>query len=355
MMSEPGHSPPNAEILYGVAGWSYADWEGIVYPKNADSETKLISVAAACDLIEVNTTFYRTPRPQMTDAWARRLTRAGLQTRLVVKVGKAFTHDEQYSADDLREFKLALSPLDANPVVDRNGIEQPRLLGLLIQFPIFFRLTPENTQRIERLAEDLSDWTRILELRHPSWARPSAYHWLKKLGMNLANIDVPAGGAEGPGEKAAADGGAYLFPREAATTGPIGYFRLHGRNNKAWFDRNAGVEQKYNYLYSPGELQQLSRRVRELAGQAKTVAVVGNNHFRGKALATVLNLANLVEGRRSRAPAPLIAEYPQLAEFTDPADPPPAPEPEKPPRKAAKKPKAEPPPKNDDPDQLTLF
>lgn len=340
----PAPAPP-ADILYGVAGWSYDDWQDVVYPKSASPEDKLVAVASLCDLLEVNTTFYRTPGPAMTAAWAGRLTRAGLPTRLVVKIGRQFTHDEAYSADDVRALKEALAPLDDGVAIDRNGIEQPRLLGLLLQFPVYFRLTPENTQRIERLAEDFADWTKVIELRHPSWARTASYGWLRKLGLNLANIDLPAGGAAGP-----TGAQSYAFPREVTATGPVGYVRLHGRNNAAWFDRNANVAQKYNYRYSPAELGDLASRVRELAGRTKTVAVIGNNHFRGKAVATVLELALRVNGRRASVPPTLLTEYPELATFAEAIEPPPDSS-SKPPRK----PRAPAPPRDDDPNQFKLF
>ena len=335
----------SADILYGVAGWSYADWEGVVYPRGADGLTKLLTLGSACDLLEVNTTFYATPRPAMTAAWASRLGRAGLQTRMVVKVNQVFTHGEQYSADDVRALKAAIAPLDEAAAIDRHGIEHPRLLGLLMQFPAFFRLTPENSQRIERLAEDFADWTRIIELRHPSWAKPAALEWLRRANWSLANIDLPRGNTALNDKQTAGKPEKgdipifrperqqqetsttenrnvpfFSFPEEVAATGPVGYLRLHGRNTAAWFDRKVGVEQKYNYLYTPEELSDLADRIRELSRRTKTVVVVGNNHYRGKALATVLNLAHLVEGRRARVPATLIAEYPQLAGFAEAAE-----------------------------------
>jgi len=359
-----------ADVLYGVAGWSYADWEGIVYPRGADGQTKLLAVASACDLLEVNTSFYATPRPAVVEAWARRLTQAGLHNRMVVKINRVFTHEEQYTADDVRALRDALAPLDADPVVDRHGVEHPRLLGLLMQFPFFFQLTPENSQRIERLAEDFPDWTKIIELRHPSWARPAALDWLAQHDLNLANLDLPMGGSAGSTRDVAQPPSAvnvaqppsavgahpYAFPPKIVATGPVGYLRLHGRNNKAWFDRKAAVDQKYNYLYTPEELNDLAGRIRELAGRTRTVAVVGNNHYRGKALATVLNLANLVDGRKASVPRPMIEEYPHLAPFAEAAAAPAVPV--SPPPKSAPpkaKPASRPPPPTDDPNQLKLF
>ncbi|MCG3177869.1 MAG: hypothetical protein BIFFINMI_00191 [Phycisphaerae bacterium] len=366
-------APPaagSADLLFGVAGWSYKDWEGMVYPAGADGATKMLSVAAACDLLEVNTTFYSTPAPGVTAAWARRLDRAGLGNRLVIKLCRVFSHDPDYSAADVKAAREALAPLDDSAVVDANGVEQPRLLALLLQFPHFFRLTPENTQRIERLAEDFADWDKVIELRHKSWARPVAYSWLRRLGFSLANIDLPAGsprpgrfGDAGPSAAPAPDGearsDANAFPPEVVATGPVGYLRLHGRNDQAWFDRKAPVHEKYNYLYRDEELADLAGRIRTLADRTKRVAVVGNNHYRGKALVTVLQLAHLLTNRRVKLPAPMLAAYPQVQSFAEPAEPFPATSADgkSKPRPAGRKPKASPrrPKKSGDDPQMTLF
>jgi hypothetical protein len=35
----------------------------------------------------------------------------------------------------------------------------------------------------------------------------------------------------------------------------VGYVQVHGRNYKDWFREKAPVEQRYNYLYRPDELE----------------------------------------------------------------------------------------------------
>ncbi|HYN14173.1 MAG TPA: hypothetical protein VES66_00115, partial [Terriglobales bacterium] len=47
------------------------------------------------------------------------------------------------------------------------------------------------------------------------------------------------------------------FPcRSTHATAPIGYVRLHGRNYDQWFEHEAPHD-RYNYLYSEGELAQM--------------------------------------------------------------------------------------------------
>ena len=52
-------------IKIGVAGWSYKDWEGIVYPASLKSAGKLGYMAAYFDMVEINTSFYGPIRPDV--------------------------------------------------------------------------------------------------------------------------------------------------------------------------------------------------------------------------------------------------------------------------------------------------
>ena len=57
-------------IRIGPAGWSYPDWEGIVYPRG--TKDKLQFIARFVDMIEVNSTFYRPPDRRTAASWAER-------------------------------------------------------------------------------------------------------------------------------------------------------------------------------------------------------------------------------------------------------------------------------------------
>ena len=58
-------------IRVGVAGWSYPDWEGIVYPASkAVGFDRLSYLARYFDTLEINTSFYRIPAPATAARWA---------------------------------------------------------------------------------------------------------------------------------------------------------------------------------------------------------------------------------------------------------------------------------------------
>ena len=89
--------------------------------------------------------------------------------------------------------------------------------------------------------------------------------------------------------------------------------RLHGRNAEKWFDKNASVAEKYDYLYSAAELKEWVQRVREIASQSESIFVITNNHFGGKAVANAFQLARELVGDVPEPPRHLQSRFPELA------------------------------------------
>ena len=106
------------------------------------------------------------------------------------------------------------------------------------------------------------------------------------------------------------DGG---FEVETVADPRLGYVRLHGRNAQAWFDPRAGRDDKYDYLYTPAEVEDWDQRIRALTGLTEKTVVIANNHFRGKAPANALELRKLA-GDAVEVPRSLLRTYPRLAD-----------------------------------------
>ena len=146
------------------------------------------------------------------------------------------------------------------------------------------------------------EYPLVLEVRHSSWTDPGILDLLAELGIGLCNIDQP------------------LFSRSIApsaiSTSPVGYIRLHGRNYKQWFTENQSTGDRYNYLYSPEELEPWIARTKAVAEQSKDTYVIANNHYVGKAVVNALEMASMLRGTSVDAPAQLVEQYPVLREFT---------------------------------------
>src|SRR5919202_2748963 len=54
-------APPEAGLYLGTCGWSYADWEGTVYPPGTLPAGRLTEYVKHFATVEIDATFYGTP------------------------------------------------------------------------------------------------------------------------------------------------------------------------------------------------------------------------------------------------------------------------------------------------------
>ena len=293
-MTESGNpSAKTPTVLVGPAGWSYPDWEGAVYPRpHPKGFHPLPFLARYVDMVELNSSFYAMPSARNAARWVD-LLEPHPRFCLTAKLHQRFTHDPwtQAPETDAGVFRDGLRPL----------VEADRLAALLAQFPVSFREGTPGWEKLARLRELFSDQTLVVELRHRSWFEPEALARLERLGLALAWLDLPAA-SDHP-------------PAGHETPGIIGYARLHGRNARAWFDKNAGRDDRYDWLYGRRDLEQIAARVRELASGGRRTYLVTNNHYGGKAIANALELKGLLTGEEVEVPPPLVRTYPRLAEL----------------------------------------
>jgi uncharacterized protein YecE (DUF72 family) len=285
---------PKARV--GVAGWSYPDWEGIVYPRTARFDG-LSYLARFFDTLEINSSFYRIPAARTTASWVKRVL-SNPEFRFTLKLYKGFTHERTATADDERTLASALAPLADAGVLG----------ALLLQFPWSFKNDLESSDYLSAILERLAHYPLVVEVRHSSWNQGEFYALLAERGVGFCNIDQPLiGRSLGPSERA---------------TGPVGYVRLHGRNYRDWFREDAGRDARYDYLYSEEELDPWVEKISEVSDTASSTYVITNNHFRGQAVVNALQIRSRIEKRKVAAPASLIEHYPVLERSAEPDSPP---------------------------------
>jgi uncharacterized protein YecE (DUF72 family) len=281
-------------IRVGPAGWSYRDWEGIVYPpKKGTKFDPLVYLSEFFDTIELNNTFYRPPTPAMSKSWVRRV-QSNSRFKFTAKLYRNFTHArEALTETDQGTFKNGLAPL----------MEAGRLGALLLQFPYSFHNSDENRAYVRELADRFKEYPLVLEVRHASWDRASAYRFLREIQMAFCNIDQPQV--------------SYSIGPTKTVTSKVGYLRLHGRNVKDWFREDAGRDARYDYLYNEFELFEVSERIRVIAKEAEEVYVITNNHYRGEAVCNALELKAKLGEKNLKVPEVLLEHYPRLKEFQE--------------------------------------
>ena len=290
-------APTNVRV--GPAGWSYADWAGPVYPDpKPPGFDPLAYLAGYVDTVEINSTFYRPASAHAARSWLARVA-DNPRFRFTAKLWQRFTHEQSagaWGAGEVREARLALDTLAAGG----------RLGALLLQFPWRFKREPESREWLGDVAAAFADFPLVVEVRHDSWLVPEFFDSLAERNIGFVNIDQP------------------LFKRSvkpsATTTARVGYVRVHGRNARDWFRKDAGVNERYDYLYTAEELAPWVERTREVAAEADEVYVVANNHYRGQAVANVVMAQSMLAGAAVPAPEPLLAAYPELlAPYARPA------------------------------------
>jgi uncharacterized protein YecE (DUF72 family) len=292
-----------SHIYIGTAGWSYKDWEGIVYPPQLKKTQHPVEyLAQYFDLIEINTSFYGHIRPEWGKLWCRKAAAVNPDFIFTAKLNKAFTHAvaaaiQSTSAETIHsnaeDEALAKAGLDA---IANEG----RLGALLIQFPISFKNTNENRDYLEELLLRFREYPQVVEVRHSSWNNEGILRYFTEQGVAFCNIDQPRLGKS--------------LSHTQHVTSPIGYVRLHGRNYDQWFQSD-NRDDRYNYLYTKDELERWSTRVQAVADKASKTFVVTNNHYKGKAAVNALELKSLLKRKKVKVPETLAKEYPQLSEI----------------------------------------
>ncbi len=283
------------QYFIGTAGWSYKDWEGIVYPeKKAQGFHPLIFLAQYINIVEINSTFYRPPAIYMSLSWIKKVDKFP-NFVFSVKLHQIFTHQRKdFTQKDVDEFKLGIEPLRA----------KNRLAAILIQFPWSFVSTTYNNDYLINLFALFSDYPLALEVRHSSWDNPHFYGLLEEHNVCFCNIDQPIFHNS-------------IRPSAISTNAQFSYVRLHGRNYKNWFKEDAGRDERYNYLYAKGELGEWIERIKNLGKKNDKVYIITNNHYRGQALANALQIKNMITGKKLDIPYDLIRQYPVLKEIIE--------------------------------------
>lgn len=284
-----------ASIRVGPAGWSYADWAGILYPKKRPRGFhEAAYLAQWFDTIEINTSFYAPLRPEHCHLW---LTHVAANPRFLftAKLWQRFTHETGATAQDEKDVRAGFDILrDAN-----------KLGAVLLQFPFAFHHEPENVTRLKALLDRFRDYPLVVEVRHATWNDRSFYEMLHERAVGFCNIDQPVIGRS-------------LKPTER-TTASVGYIRLHGRRYDTWFSDDPGMpsHERYNYLYPESELEPWAKRAEHVAKHSEKTFVITNNHYEAKGVVNALQLINLLTGTKVKVPELLREHYPDLNRIAD--------------------------------------
>jgi uncharacterized protein YecE (DUF72 family) len=320
------------ELRIGTSGWNYPSgkgtWNGVFYPARrgrkpgASGFDELAFYAERFDTVEVNSTFYGSPRAEVSRTWVER---TPPHFEFSLKLSQKFTHPSMYKAARLADLPATREELDALARVNRADVDEfragieplasaGRLGALLAQFPPSFKDTPPAREYLARLLRAFGDYPVAVELRHRSWsdAVGDTLAMLNAFGAAWVQIDEPK----------------FRFSiRQNYLPNVTGfyYMRLHGRNAAQWW-RHDRSEDRYNYLYSADELAELSGIAGAANALVKRSYLYTNNHFSAKSVVNAVMLkAQLGQPITGQYPPELVERYPEIRNLVTTSRPVPSP------------------------------
>jgi uncharacterized protein YecE (DUF72 family) len=292
-----------SRIYVGTAGWSYKDWEGIVYPAQIKkSQHPVEYMARYFDMLEINTSFYGQIKPEWGKLWCRKARAVNPVFLFTAKLNRAFTHSPIAVVESTSAESIQIGPDDEQLAkAGLDSIASENMLGaLLLQFPISFKNTDRNRDYLDGLLEKFGQYPLVIEVRHNGWTNEGTLRYFAQKNVAFCNIDQPLLGK--------------AVTPSAQVTSAIGYVRLHGRNYEQWFDSDSRND-RYNYLYTRPELESWEKRIEVVAEKAQKTFVVTNNHFEGKAAVNALQIKSILTGRNVPVPPTLRSHYWELGEI----------------------------------------
>ncbi|WP_332030898.1 DUF72 domain-containing protein, partial [Kaistella sp.] len=200
--------------------------------------------------VEINSTFYRRPRPQTLQNWYER---TGEDFKFFIKIPKTITHIKR-----LKDTTAETGDF-CNHI--HSGIKE-KLAGFLFQLPPTFHFSEEHLEKVIETVDP--EFLNVVEFRHKSWWNEEVFKTLKEKNIVFSGVSFPKD-----------------IPYEFITnSNKFAYYRLHG------------VPVLFKSEYSEEELMSLADEIKKAK---ETVFVFFNNTWGTAALKNALFLKKLLE------------------------------------------------------------
>jgi uncharacterized protein YecE (DUF72 family) len=246
----PGRiSPPEPGLYLGTCGWSYADWEGTLYPKGLPAASRLAEYANHYATVEIDSTFYGTPRRSTVEKWREVVPEGFL---FAAKFPQEITHENNLvsSEETTRTFVRTMAALG-----DRLG-------PLLVQLPPSFAV--EGMGVLEDFLAGLPEGFRYaVEVRHRSWLGSDLPQMLREYGAALALIDHPR------------------MPRMEEATADFVYIRWIGDRREFPSGHTGRGRDRRE------DLEWWAERVNRFLSEGREVFAYANNHYQNHSPSTL--------------------------------------------------------------------
>jgi uncharacterized protein YecE (DUF72 family) len=252
--------PPEKDLYLGTSGWSYADWEGTLYPEALPSASRLAEYVKRFATVEIDSTFYGTPRRSTVEKW-----------REIVPEGFLFA--AKFPQEVTHESNLVGSEAETERFVRTMAELGDRLGPLLLQLPPSFDVGGMGV--LEDFLKHLPEGFRYaVEVRHRSWLGSDLPEMLREHGVALTLIDYPR------------------MPRMEEATAEFSYIR--------WLGDRREFPEGHTHLKKERDEDLLwwSDLVDRFLQEGRTVFAYANNHYQNHSPSTLERFLELRRGDR---------------------------------------------------------
>jgi len=230
------------DFRIGCVGYSYDFWVGPFYPRHTPSSEFLRLYGKVFDLVEIDNTFYRSPKPEVAAEWRDDVPDG---FRFALKFPRKITHELLFTnADKPQEWFFA--------AIERL---KPKVGPLVLQLPPSASYAQLHGPLFEFLDGLPKTFRYAVEFRHGSWMQPAVFRELGRRDVALVWNEIE-----------------YVDTAPELTTDFV-YLRFIGDRSltalgSVKIDRTA-------------EMTKWAARLKEIEGRVGQAFVLFNNHFAG--------------------------------------------------------------------------
>lgn len=246
---------PPGRLLLGTQGFAFDDWVGPFYPAGTPRSAYLEAYAARFPTVEIDSTFYGTPRPAVVRGWFER---TPADFRFAAKFPRSITHEK----------KLEGAQAEADEFVGVMQGLREKLALLTLQFAYDFE--PALLSRLGAFLDGLPLGPRYaVEIRNRGWLNEDFTRMLSQRNAALVLQDL------------------FTMPRMNWLTADFTVIR--------WLGRRSDVE-RFDRLQidRTADLADWARRVRGFLEAGVDVFGYFNNHYAGHSPGSVAQFEQIV-------------------------------------------------------------
>jgi uncharacterized protein YecE (DUF72 family) len=232
------------KIRVGCSGWSYEDWVGPFYPKQAKPKDYLRLYSSVFSAVEIDSSFYRIPNATMVSQWNKNSPEGFVFSP---KFPKKVTHD----------FKLENAGSTVSFFYKSSAGLGDKLGPIVVQLPPSFKYDKGFSVLEKFITSDLKTnvFRHAIEFRHKSWFRDDVYKLLESNNVSFCWSITQ-----------------YVTTPTKVTSDFI-YTRMVGERDITKFNETQKDRSKL--------MNEMSQAVKSSIGSVDDAFVFFNNHFAG--------------------------------------------------------------------------